>query len=266
MKNIKNNAFTLVELLVVITILAIISVVAYQNFWWAVDKAISGRKISDVSTIETSLQQFKADKNYYPPVDLYDSTTNTWWYNTWTTATPSNIITVTYDGQEIDWITISNWWWRVYWTWSWSSWVTKRQIWAKWTISINTLTKKYLSKDLYDPELWDIKYWTNKMIDNWIWRYVYATYKKNKWNWDWANNYNWINYNIAFTIKRAGSDIYETKIVWDYDSNSCYDDKSTCPETLIWSWTVILNTSDPENWDSNSWNYGIPYAVTDFSI
>jgi prepilin-type N-terminal cleavage/methylation domain-containing protein len=32
MNNIKNKAFTLVELLVVITILAIISVVAYQNF------------------------------------------------------------------------------------------------------------------------------------------------------------------------------------------------------------------------------------------
>jgi prepilin-type N-terminal cleavage/methylation domain-containing protein len=32
MKNLKNKAFTLVELLVVITILAIISVVAYQNF------------------------------------------------------------------------------------------------------------------------------------------------------------------------------------------------------------------------------------------
>jgi prepilin-type N-terminal cleavage/methylation domain-containing protein len=32
MQKIKNKAFTLVELLVVITILAIISVVAYQNF------------------------------------------------------------------------------------------------------------------------------------------------------------------------------------------------------------------------------------------
>jgi prepilin-type N-terminal cleavage/methylation domain-containing protein len=32
MKNLSRKAFTLVELLVVITILAIISVVAYQNF------------------------------------------------------------------------------------------------------------------------------------------------------------------------------------------------------------------------------------------
>jgi prepilin-type N-terminal cleavage/methylation domain-containing protein len=45
MKLIKNKAFTLVELLVVITILSIISVVAYQNFGGAVDKANVGRKI-----------------------------------------------------------------------------------------------------------------------------------------------------------------------------------------------------------------------------
>jgi len=32
MKNLKNKAFTLVELLVVITILAILSVVAYESF------------------------------------------------------------------------------------------------------------------------------------------------------------------------------------------------------------------------------------------
>jgi prepilin-type N-terminal cleavage/methylation domain-containing protein len=41
MRNLTNKGFTLVELLVVITILAIISVVAYQSFGGATDKAIS---------------------------------------------------------------------------------------------------------------------------------------------------------------------------------------------------------------------------------
>jgi prepilin-type N-terminal cleavage/methylation domain-containing protein len=68
MKFTQNKAFTLVELLVVITILAIISVVAYQNFGGAVDKAVSGRKVGDVATIESSLMQYKADKNFYPKV------------------------------------------------------------------------------------------------------------------------------------------------------------------------------------------------------
>ncbi len=266
MKLRKNKAFTLVELLVVITILAIISVVAYQNFWWAVDKAISWRKISDVSTIETSLQQYKADKWFYPPTTT-KSNTNLWWYDTWATATPSNKIIVTYNWEEI--ATVKNtsvWGWRIYWTWAWASWWTKRQIWAKWIISQQTLWKKYLTKDLYDPELGDIKvndigWWKQgKMIDLGIGRYIYATYKKNKSNWDWAANFRANAYNIAFTIKKQWSDKYITKIVWDYDKESCYEDKDKCPDTLIW-----LKDWEEENWNSNQDNYWVPYAVTDFS-
>ena len=127
----KNKAFTLVELLVVITILAIISVVAYQNFWGAVDKAVSGRKISDVSTIETSLQQYKADKNYYPPTDV-QSATNLWGYDDTQNATQSNTIKVVYNDQEVSSIVAldTKWGWKVLAN-AWSD-----QIWSKWTIKI----------------------------------------------------------------------------------------------------------------------------------
>ena len=267
MKLTKNKAFTLVELLVVITILSIISVVAYQNFGWAVDKAVAWRKIQDVSTIETSLQQYKADKWSYPATSPEKSSTNLWWYDTWTTATPSNKIIVTMNWEEIATVkSTSVWWGRVYWTGTWASWTHKRQIWAKWIISQATLTKKYLTKDLYDPEVWDIKVhdiwgWkTWKMIDLWIGRYVYATYKKNKWDWNWSSNYQANAYNIAFTIKKQWSDKYITKIVWDYDKQSCYEDADKCPDTLIW----LTNWSE-ENNDSNTQNYWVPYAVTDFA-
>ena len=112
MRNLNNKWFSLVELLVVITILAIISVVAYQNFWWATDKAISSRKKTDISTIETALIQFKTDKKYYPMPQDY-SNNNLWWYNSWSVASPSNTIKVTYDWQEINTITSANWWGRV---------------------------------------------------------------------------------------------------------------------------------------------------------
>ncbi len=264
MQNTKNKAFTLVELLVVITILAIISVVAYQNFWWAVDKAVSWRKISDVSTIESSLQQYKADKNYYPATDL-NSDWNRWWYNTWTTAKPSNTLSVTKNWEEITAISSADWGWIVYWTWAWSN----KQIWAKWVISQNTLWKRYLTKDLYDPEIWDIKVtdWNKKLIDFWIWRYVYASFKKpfsSDTTW-WNSNKNWTYYNIAYTIKKEWTDEYITRIVWDYDSESCFDDKDKCPETLIWSGTTILidkqkiTSSDTTN--PNQW---IPYPVNWF--
>ncbi len=275
MRNLKNTAFTLVELLVVITILAIISVVAYQNFGWAVDKAVSGRKINDISTIETALQQYKVDNNYYPATEAYDASANMWGYNSWTTAKPSNTIDVTYDKAEITILDNADGGWKVYWLNDWSTDWTAKQIWAKWTISRDILGKKYLSKDLYDPENWDLKIWSKLLIDSWVWRYVYATYKKAKSSWDWTQNYNGTNYNLAFTIKENWTDKYVTRIVGDYDEESCYDDKLLCPSTLIWSSNTIL-IDKQEEWKTSSWtalaNYDskqadqwIPYAVTDFA-
>lgn len=267
MKSTVNNkmyqAFTLVELLVVITILAIISVVAYQNFGWAVDKAVSWRKISDVSTIESSLQQYKVDNNYYPAVDLIDNSTNKWWYSSWATATPSNKLTVTKSWEEVTWISWANWWGIVYWTWAWNA----KQVWAKWTISQITLWKKYLTKDLYDPELWDTKVNTGKMIDYWIWRYVYWVFNKPL-SWDttwWTSNKQWTYYNIAYTIKKDWWDWYITKIVWDYDSESCLTDKLLCPNTLIWSSSdVLTDKQENSSSDTNASNQWIPYPVNGY--
>jgi len=256
------KAFTLVELLVVITILAIISVVAYQNFGWAIDKANAWRKISDVATIETALQQYKADKNYYPPVDNY-SENNLWGY-TWATAYPSNTIKVIYNDQEIKTIVTDSvkWGWKVFG----SGTLSSTQIGSKWTISQNTLWKKYLTKDLYDPELWDLteKDSNKKFVEFGIWRYVYAIYKK------WSNNTRWNDYNIAYTIKKENSDKYITKISGTYDKKSCYEDEANCPETLIWNWTVYLKDWDEQKlfgWivKTDESNQGIPYPVSDFT-
>lgn len=272
MQNTKNKAFTLVELLVVITILAIISVVAYQNFGWAVDKAVSGRKISDVSTIESSLQQYKADNNFYPMVwEL--SNNNVWWYTGTVNAETSNTIIASYIAwsEAIDTVTW-NGGWKVMYT------NGTQQIWAKWTISQNELTKRYLSKDLADPEISEIKTTAWTLIDKWIWRYVYAVYKKPTWtDWAWVNK-KWTYYNIAYTIKKDWTDSYITKIVWDFDKESCFTNNSICPNSLIWSgiWTstgylennqelwIDLLWSQLTNYWANSNNQWIPYPVSDF--
>lgn len=262
MQNIKNKAFTLVELLVVITILAIISVVAYQNFWWAVDKAVSGRKISDVSTIESSLQQYKVDNNYYPPVDPITAS-NMWWYDSTKVSNKSNTLVVAKTWEQIDSITSALWGWRVMWI-NWTADWTWKQVWAKWTISQTTLTKKYLTKDLYDPELGDIKVWgSNKMIDSWVGRYVYWVFKKPlSADTTWSNNKQWTYYNIAYTIKVQWSDKYITKIVWDYDSESCFDEKDSCPNSLIWSSSsVLLDWDENSSSDTSAADQWIPYPV-----
>lgn len=265
MQKIKNTAFTLVELLVVITILAIISVVAYQNFGSAVWKAVSGRKISDVSTIETSLQQYKVDKNHYPATDIYDSNTNMWGYNSGATSTPSNTIDVTMNGAEIASIDNANWGWIIR-----NTAATPQQIGAKGTISQNTLTKQYLSKDLFDPEIGELKETTNnkKLIEYGLGRYVYAVYKKPT-GLNWSDNKTGTYYNIAYTVQKEGSDSYITKIVWDYDKQSCFDNANICPDTLVGlvdqqeqgkdsSWWALSNFASTQP------NQGIPYPVSDF--
>ncbi len=259
--------FTLVELLVVITILAIISVVAYQNFWWAVDKAVSGRKISDVSTIEAALQQYKSDNNYYPSVEVFSWVVWTVWSNLWgyswtVLATKSNTLKVNYNWEEISSLVSGSGWWKVYWV----AWLAWYQIWAKWTISRSVMWKKYLSKDLYDPEIWDLKVtWSStKLIDYWIGKYVYAVY--NKWTtvWAWPTNKSWNGYNIAYTMKNGGTETYITKIVWDFDKNTCTT-PADCPDTLIWSWSIYLKDWDLQNasWSTNT-DQWIPYPVKDF--
>ena len=109
MKNSK-KWFTLVELLVVITILAIISVVAYQSFSWATDKANASRKLQDVTTIESWLQQYFANNNFYPPVDLIDTSKNKYWYDKAQVATPSNTLTVTKTWVEIKEVNTATGW------------------------------------------------------------------------------------------------------------------------------------------------------------
>lgn len=74
------KAFTLIELLVVITILAIISITAYTNFSGSTDKAKNSTKLGHIATIETGLNTFFMEKNYYPMPSQY-STTNLWGYS-----------------------------------------------------------------------------------------------------------------------------------------------------------------------------------------
>lgn len=263
-----NKGFSLVELLVVITILTIISVVAYQNFWWATDKAIASRKINDIWTIETALQQFKVDNGYYP-MPLEYSPTNLWWY-TWGTnkAYASNTITVAYNNAEITGLTNTwniKWGWIVYWTWT----QTADQIWAKWVIWLwDKFSKKYLSKDLYDPELWDISLTTEakKMIEYGIWRYVYAIYAQPKlpasWN---ISKATWSYYNIATTLKKKTWEWYESYIAWDYDNNSC-NTPTNCAETLIWDGNNFIVNKQEWNWSATtSSGQWIPYPITDFA-
>ena len=73
------KAFTLVELIVVITILAILWTIAYISLQWYSTSARDSTRISDLSSMKTSLELFHLDAWKYPiPTDWVDITYSGW--------------------------------------------------------------------------------------------------------------------------------------------------------------------------------------------
>lgn len=256
----KLKAFTLIELLVVITILAIISVVAYTNFSWSTDKAKNSKKLNDISSIETWLNMFFQDKNYYPMPSAYDSATNVWGYNSAVAAQLNNTFTWSKNWTEFDWTTFYwSGWWIVYLSWSSTS-----QIWAKWVVDSSVLSKQYLSQELVDPNLKDTKVGATKTFkDYWVGKYVYWVYAKNNSDWS-VTSQKWTAYNVAITIK-DDQKWFMTKLIWNFDKTACSG--VACPNSLIWSWTSNVNLNDGDSsftGSSTNPNERIPYAIAWF--
>lgn len=239
----KLQAFTLIELLVVITILAIISVVAYTKFSWSTDAAKNSKKLNDASSIETALNMFNQDKNYYPMPAVF-SNKNLWWYNSGEIAQINNTLILDKPESQILGITSSAWWWRVMdiaWT---------NQIWAKWTLDSTILSKQYLSQELFDPSIKEIKVWDNDtMKDFWIGKYIYGVYAK--WWTFLSNDTKWSSYNVAITLKDEQKG-YLTKIFGNFDKDTC----SSCPNSIIWPWWVANN-------NLTDWESSLTWSVTD---
>jgi prepilin-type N-terminal cleavage/methylation domain-containing protein len=156
------RAFTLVELLVVITILAIISVVAYTSFGGATDKAKNSTKLQHLSTIEGALNLYYNEKNYYPMPAARNATSELWGYDATPTveAALSNTLSGTMSGDAVASVdtalTLGG------------GKVTATdgttQIGAKGTMNQSVLGKQYLSQDLVDPSLKDIKVGDTKVL------------------------------------------------------------------------------------------------------
>lgn len=62
----KNTAFTLIELLIVVAIIGILAAIAVPNFLNAQMRAKVARAVSNMQTVETGLEMYFLDKNSYP--------------------------------------------------------------------------------------------------------------------------------------------------------------------------------------------------------
>jgi len=78
MKNTQNKWFTLVELIVVITILAILWTIAFISLQWYSAQARDSKRISDVANIKKSLELFSLNTWKYPLPDSWVEYSFSW--------------------------------------------------------------------------------------------------------------------------------------------------------------------------------------------
>ncbi len=78
MKKLKNKAFTLVELIVVITILAILWTIAFISFQWYSSNARDWVRVADLNSIKKNLELFITEKWFYPTPDNTTNITYSW--------------------------------------------------------------------------------------------------------------------------------------------------------------------------------------------
>jgi len=68
----KRNAFTLIELLIVVAIIAILAAIAVPNFLEAQTRAKVSRTKTDMRSISVAIESYAVDNNSYPFIDLYE--------------------------------------------------------------------------------------------------------------------------------------------------------------------------------------------------
>lgn len=78
MKEQKQKAFTLVELIVVITILAILWTIAFISLQWYSQNSRDSVRISDISTMKSALELFNLDAGKYPNPTAWVDITLSW--------------------------------------------------------------------------------------------------------------------------------------------------------------------------------------------
>lgn len=72
----KSKGFTLIELLVVIAIISILSVIGFATYQAILKNSRDFKRNADLKTIQSALEQYRADQLYYPMREIGASCNN----------------------------------------------------------------------------------------------------------------------------------------------------------------------------------------------
>lgn len=89
----RNSAFTLIELLIVVAIIAILAAIAVPNFLEAQTRSKVSRSKADMKTIATGIESYRVDNNHYPPSNTEDGEVQPPWVDPWFDSTVPYILT-----------------------------------------------------------------------------------------------------------------------------------------------------------------------------
>lgn len=215
------KGFTLVELIVVITILSILWTIAFVSFQGYGIWARNNVKIQDLRTMETALELFKLERGIYPdPTDAFDVTYQGWlawkqwkfWEQTRTNV--SRLPKVSLDpstGTEYAYsITNSR---------------TEFQLWALWEPSVFGQRNPQIFTSVYAAD--------QPAIALTIWNYNGKVLSV-RWN-DSATNSTITDYILAVPSIMTRDDT-QRDLDQIYRTNLVYDQASNLPSTYVWTW------------------------------
>ncbi len=183
MNRLKKQGFTLVELVVVVTILAILGTIAFITLEWYSADARDSTRLSDISSLKTSLELFNLDAWKYPKPTNYVNITYSWaivwnqwtfWETVFTNVTrldkiPLDPIT----NKEYTYSILNNWFEYQLW------WIVEGD-----TISLNNeqwIMNNVASSPLIRGELRGVSAWNIEATAYITWNYNWQMTKSNSW-------------------------------------------------------------------------------------